>query len=261
MRPMKWVITAISGLLVLALIGAVSAFTLISNAKAGTEFKAPIMQAFDRGTQPDLHGPAGKERGGENQQLLADVLGIPVEDLQTATDAAMKTAVAQAVEEGLITQAQADAMIEKGFSDRGFGGMLFGMDSEIDMDSLLAKQLGISVEELQAARVKAHNAEIAQAVENGQIMEEQAEMMKIQDLLRDYIRDAQQQAYQSAVAKAVADGVITQAQADLVLSNIAQADGNWMGRPDAMGGRPGRGSGGFDRQGGSPENPTANPNS
>ena len=73
----------------------------------------------------------------------------------------------------------------------------------VDKDKLTAKVLGISVEELQAAR------------EEGKTME-----TLISELGLDAatVRENMQAAYKEAVQQAVSDGVITQEQADQILS-------------------------------------------
>jgi hypothetical protein len=56
------------------------------------------------------------------QALLAEELGISVEELESAQQAVFEAAVAIAVDEGKITQEQADQMLEgDGFPGRGFG--------------------------------------------------------------------------------------------------------------------------------------------
>ncbi len=61
------------------------------------------------------------------QALLAEELGISVEELETAQQAAFETAVALAVDEGKITQEQADQILERdGIFGRGRGFGLRG---------------------------------------------------------------------------------------------------------------------------------------
>lgn len=65
------------------------------------------------------------------------------------------------------------------------GGMLFGGD--LDYDTFLADALGISVEELEAARESANEAALAEAIASGYLSEEQADMIQARDALKDYI--------------------------------------------------------------------------
>ncbi len=183
--------------------------------------------------------PPGQPNGGDYQELLADELDISIEELQAAITAAQKAALTEAVEKGLITQAQADEMANRSGHAGGFGRMIMGPDSGIDMDALLAEQLGIKVETLQAAQVKAREAQFTQAVDLGEMTEDQVELIKIHEALHEYLADAYQEAFKTAVSKAVADGAITQAQADLLLSSDANRTWFGMGDPGGMRGGPG----------------------
>ncbi len=65
--------------------------------------------------------------GSDMQALLAEELGISVEELEAAQQVAFEAAVAVAVDEGKITQEQADQILEgDGYPGRGFGGRGFG---------------------------------------------------------------------------------------------------------------------------------------
>ena len=65
------------------------------------------------------------------------------------------------------------------------GGPGFG--TSFDYDAYIAEALGVSVEELQAARQGAHEAALEQAVTEGVITAEQAELIKASQALRQYI--------------------------------------------------------------------------
>jgi hypothetical protein len=112
-----------------------------------------------------------------------------------------------------------------------------------DHSALLAEVLGISEEELQAAKTEVQNRLLAEAVAAGKITQEEADLMKARLALHEYLRDRMQSAYDQAVAQAVADGVITQAQADQILSE----GGPGFFGPRMGGGRP------FGRHGGGPD--------
>lgn len=244
MTKNKWIVAVVSTISVLTFVAGFAAFSFISNASAQSNSNPSAGLTTEQRPQPFFDG---KQRTppGADQELLAKALGISLEKLQAAQEAAQKAALVEAVEKGLITQAQADEINQRGLSNRGSHGMWFGQDSDVDMDSMLAEQLGISVEELQSARNQAQEAAWTQAVKDGKLTEEQVELMKIQNALRDYLQDAQQEALNAAVAKAVADGAITQDQADLFLKNGPDGPSPWMIRPLGMPGRHG-GSGGPD---------------
>jgi hypothetical protein len=76
----------------------------------------------------------------------------------------------------------------------GFGGMrgfgrhgMFGFGTSFDYDAFIADALGVSVAELQAARQAAAESALEQAVAEGFITEEQAELMKARHALMQYI--------------------------------------------------------------------------
>ncbi|MBK6327879.1 MAG: hypothetical protein IPF56_18380 [Chloroflexi bacterium] len=250
------------------------------------------------GLVPDVMGRDGRSggshgfdgRGGlgiDEDALLAEALGITTDELQTAQDAARTAAIEQAVADGLLTQAQADALIsgdagirgDRGFDGRhGFGGA--------EMDTYLAEALGITTAELEAAQDAARAAGLAQAVADGTITQEEADLMAAAQALHDAIDEdaimadilgvtveefqaakqahtvqdlvdaagltqadlttAVQAAYDAAVQQAIADGIITQEQAD------ALANGRGFGLDglgDPRGGHGGRGGhGDFDQQ-------------
>jgi hypothetical protein len=186
------------------------------------------------------------ERRGGNDELLAEALGITVEDLQAAHEEAAAAAIDQAVAEGLITEAQAEQLQERGAMGQ-FGGFMhpfFNLaDSEIDPQALLAEALGITVEDLETAQASAQAAALAQAVEDGRITQEQADQMQARQALQPYRQDRMQAAYTEAVQQALEEGVITQAQADQLLEE--GAPGHFGGRGDMRGDMRGPGGEGF----------------
>lgn len=269
-RTVKLTIIAVVGVLAMGL--AFAAGTVISTQSASAQSAVDGLFKGGRGGP----GMPGGVRGENQDQYLADALGISLEDLQAAYTTAQDAALQQAVEQGLMTQAQADAIKEradgKGFGfGHGFGGP-DGRNSGIDFNALLADALNVSVDELQAAREQAQQAAIDAAVASGELTQEQADNMKAMQALRSYIdREALQAqvlgmsvdelkaareagktmadlleekdmtqavydeaftaAYKTAVAQAVTDGVITQAQADEILSK----DVPMMGGPGDFG--------------------------
>lgn len=187
-------------------------FVVYRTAAASTQTQEPTrLTAFGRGG--GMVGVADEH--------LAQALGISVEDLQAAYQKAWEAALAQAVEEGKLTQEQANQIKSRGFGRFGphqFGGWV---ESEANFDSLLAEALGITVEKLQAAYQTAAEARLDQAVSDGRITQEQADLMKARTKLyadQDFtssLKNAWQQAVQAAADK----GVITQEQADQIIQN------------------------------------------
>jgi hypothetical protein len=159
----------------------------------------------------------GRDFGHEDDQALADALGITLQELQAARQKVAADRLAQAVEDGRITQEQADLML----ATQALKGAL-------DQQAILAEALGISVDELQAARADG----------------------SLRDLLANItpadLRERMQAAVESALQQAVADNVITQEQADLLLDHM----GNGMGFGGQFGGHHGFGRGDFRGFGG-----------
>jgi hypothetical protein len=169
---------------------------------------------------------------------LAEALGITTDQLSAAKETARLAAIQQALDNGLITQAQADAL-KNNERAGGRGGLGFYVkDSDIDEDALLAKALNITVEQLDQARQKAEDLRLAAAVADGKMTQEQADLMKAKSALQTYL--AEKNVYANAVAQAVKDGVITQAQADAILAQSHGKDGFGSGGLGDFGGRGGR---------------------
>lgn len=160
---------------------------------------------FDRGLG-DLIDP---------QALLADALGITVDELEAAQDEAFSSMLTDAVAEGLLTQEEADLKLA-----------MRALKDTVEPDAILADALGISVEELTAAR------------EDGTLRDLMAE----QDPLE--LRAALVAGYEAAVNQAAADGLITQAQADEILGMPFPFFGRGHGGGHHRGGGPRGGFGG-----------------
>jgi hypothetical protein len=212
-KAKKWIAVAGASLAVLMLL------VVALPAAADTTVAAPVAH---RG------GPLG---GGMSDTYLAEALGITAAELQTAQQTAYEAAIDQALAQGLITQAQADALKARdGSFGRGFHRS-FGMDdATIDMNALLADALGISTDELAAARIEAQDLALAAAVEDGRITVEQADQIKARQALQTYLDeqgfpDQVRSLYETLVQQAVTAGVLTQEQADAILSDSARFGG------------------------------------
>lgn len=203
--------------------------------------------AADSVAAPVLHGSGPS--GGQSDEYLAQALGVTAAELQTAQQTAYEAAIDQALAQGLITQAQADALKQQsgqfGRGGRGFHGF-FGLDdTTIDMNALLAEALGVTTDELAAARVEAQDLALAAAVEAGNITQAQADQMKAEQALRTYMQEQGLQTqiqtlYENLVKQAVQAGVLTQEQADTILSNSNGFGGHLDGMR-GFGGGHGRG--------------------
>jgi hypothetical protein len=132
-------------------------------------------------------------------QSLAQKLGTTVEKLQQATTDARKDALAQAVKQGLLTQAQADRM-----SQRAQGGTALASVATARLDAA-AKTLGMSTSDLTTA------------LRGGKTLLDLAREKNVDvTKLRTAIADAEK----AALDQAVKDGKMTQVQADALKANV-----------------------------------------
>lgn len=168
------------------------------------------------------HMPRGVDTGAiDEHALLADALGITPEKLTAAREQAMEAALAQAVEEGIITQEQADRMPSADeMQSRRY------LASYLDRNALLAQALGMTLDELEAAYA------------DGETM---SSLMTQKGLDAAAVRDGVMAARKAALAEAVADGVITQEQADgrQTADDIGSFNAWGPCMPSKMGGRGG----------------------
>jgi len=308
LRLKKWTLgLLLSGLVVTLVVGGAWLFGATKTVSAAENLKTITQASAEPGLLGEGYLNQGRGWGGtgfmggdiDYEQLLADALGITVEELQAAHQTARDAAIDQAVEKGLITQEQADEMKVWGggeFKGLGRGRKGIADADAVDEQALLADALGITVEKLQAARETANQAAIAQAVEQGLITQEEADAMQARKNVKSYlerdvllakalgmtteelqaayaegktltdlmaakgldvatVREKLQTAYTEALAQAVKDGVITQEQADEM-----QNDGRGFGLgPGVMpGGRMGPGDhGDFHGRGGKGNCPCA----
>lgn len=163
------------------------------------------------GFGPGGFGPAG---GADRGQLLADALGISLDELHAAQEQAFTKGLDQAVADGRLTREQADLML---------AGRL--LRTLIDRQALTAQILGMTPEELQAA----HDA--------GKTLRD---LLAAKGIDPQDFQSQMQAAVDQIIAKAVADGLITQAQADALKAHPGGMRGGVRG---GMRGEPGAGPG------------------
>jgi polyhydroxyalkanoate synthesis regulator phasin len=246
---------------IIATLGAAALFGAF--AYGNTRLAAPVQAAPDN--RLALQMPGRGIGDGSTQEDLANALGITVDELTAARQKANEAAIDQALEKGLITQAQADQLKQggKAFPLAGRGNEWMSQNG-IDYEALLADALGITTQKLQEAETQAFNARIDQAVTDGKLTQEQADLMKgRRALLSDEtFRASMQSAFESAINAAVSSGVITQAQADQILKQAGTGlDGmGGFGGPGRFGpdfGGPGGRHGGWDDGNNQPQQPPA----
>jgi hypothetical protein len=232
-----------------------TALALAVTVAAAVPVAAQAQTAAAATAATDLHrgGPAGKGTFAAGDEYLTEALGITQDELDAAQQTAQTAAIDKALAEGLITQAQADALkngTELGREGRGGrgGGMLRALlalsgSDAIDMKALLAEELNITTDELTAAETEAQDLALAAAVEEGRTTQAQADLIKAQNVFRSYL--AREGVSAQILKQAVEAGAITQAQADALLQ--AQRIGGGFGGMRGFDGFRGRGhrGGGF----------------
>ncbi len=190
----------IGGVAATAVVAGMAAFTLTPNIVNAQDAEAPDTQSERSGFRGNA-GERGGERGfgergdkgAEHSQYLADALGISVDELDAAQAVVAEAAIAQAIEDGAITQEQADRMAERAGDSGGRMPIMGGHGRDgfdkggVDHEALLAAELGISVEDLQAAQEEARQAGIDQAIADGNLTAEEADLMQAGHALREYI--------------------------------------------------------------------------
>ena len=231
----KGVVAVVAGALALALVGVVALVTtgVVSASDTVASDPVPI-------TQGPPHPGGGPRRGFglrgstiDHQALLADELEITVEELKAAQVQAREAAIEQAINEGLITEEQAEQMRTRR-----------ALQSYLDRHALLVEALDMTPEELQDAFADGETVQT---------------LMEAKGLDVETVQDRVEAAFEAALTQAVTDGVITQEQADEMSMDgkpgFGLREGNPMPKgPGGCGMPRGRGRfGGPESDGGSTE--------
>lgn len=224
-RKNIWLIISTVTVLALAL-GITAAFAQEDEEPAAPEVSAqeettspkPFSERFARGFS-DFHGGMRGPDGGlegitPHNELLADALGIELEELLAAQESAHAAWLAEMVANGYMEQEQADLTLA-----------YRAMSDQIDRQAIMASALGLTEAELEAA------------LEDGTRL---STLMEEQGLTVDEFNAAMEAAYQEAVQALVPD-VLTQDQADLILENGTSLRGFGRGIPGHGNGMPGPG--------------------
>ncbi len=192
----KYVWKVLGGLVVVAILSL--AVSGVAALQASSAAAAPSETATVPSTLTGIAPAKGKGGGRgicpppiDRAALLAQELGISVDELRAAQERAEIAAVQQAVELGLVDEERADFRIAT-----------IKLRNSIDREALAAEALGMTVEELLAACNEGQKLR--------DLLEERG--MKPADFGR-----ALRSAFEAAVQQAVDDGVITQEQADQIL--------------------------------------------
>lgn len=194
-------------------------------------------------------------------EAIAGVLGISVDEYDSAVDTAREQVLDEAVAEGVLTQERADLMQERAaegfgpgmqggfFGGRGHGGMMggFGGRGDSSLLAIAAEQLGMTQEDL-----------LAELQDGSTIADLAAEQgVELQDIADAYIAQRAED-----LAAAVEAGRITQEQADAMLEHMSEEMLECLEGDFAFGG-PGKGGrgrhGGFGSGGMRPGGPPTLP--
>jgi uncharacterized protein YidB (DUF937 family) len=185
----------------------------------------PIMP-FGRGDYHgwDHHGFNGRDNSA-GDETLAEALGITVEELQAARQKVYADRLAQAVQDGYLTQDEANTMLA-----------MQALKGYLDRTALMAQALGVSVEEFEAAHDEGTLGDL------------------LADITPADLQEKMQTAVEDAVRQAVNDNVITQEQAALVLERVQNGlELRGTFGPHSFGGHHGRGGHDFHGFRGMPE--------
>lgn len=185
--------------------GFLLALVLLVGAVAGTAFATTDQQA----------GSPAATLYQDFVAKLAANLGIDQDELTTAIDATKQQMLDEAVQEGKITQEQADKIAERkdgGFCGFGFNDGRMGNKGNMGTEGRLGGRnldgmayiLGITSEELQAE------------LESGEIMQD---ILTGHGLTMQEFRQKMQEQREAQISQDLTDGKITQEQADKKLQN------------------------------------------
>jgi hypothetical protein len=212
------------GAVAVLVIGLIGSIALAQEATPEPETPAQAETTPDVDDIPRLRGFGhwgGLGRHGDSTWLtyLAEALGITVDELEDAQERAYGAWLDDAVEQGQLTQEQADEVLAAR-----------ALKAYVDKDAILAEALGMTVEELETALAS----------------QSLSDLMAERGIDAATLQANAQAAYEAAVQRAVADGVITQAQADEMLNDLSFnlfGRGEFGGHHGGRGWRGGRGGG------------------
>jgi hypothetical protein len=147
------------------------------------------------------------------REAIAEALGITVEEYEGAVDTAKERVLEESVEEGWLTEEQAERVGQR--LDAGPGKWRFAVPhlwsgpvrTELSLEGMAAEQLGLALDELR------------DALQDGKTIAELAEEGGVEP---QAIVDAYVKSIGAELEQAVADEQITQMRADAILERIEQ---------------------------------------
>lgn len=240
------------GVLVFALLAAGIGGTIVLAQGPTTTPAAP-----PAATTPSTGSSSSSSSTQSTQQTLSDLfwqsfaqkLGTTADKAKQAANDAEKDALTQAVQKGLLTQNQADAMLQR--LQNGGAGKLFGLPGARGTQNNVRATIENAGLDAAAKTLGMSTADLTTALRNGQTLLALAQSKNVDvTKLRTAISDAEK----AAVDQAVKNGQLTQAQGDALKANLAPNNidlnrgfffSNGIGRGMGPGMRPGMGPGGM----------------
>ena len=216
----------------------VTSAALILGLALGVAF-GPSLRGTTASAQTLPPGQAQQSTGTSLRTLfldkLAAALGIPRATLDTAITTAGTQTADSAVQQGTLTQAQADALKQRvqqdgigAFGHGGPGGKFGGARVAGIQEAMLdaaAKTLGITADELKTQ------------LRSGQTL---AQLAAAHTTTEQAVKDAALAAAKTKLDAAVTAGTLTQAQADAAYAELQQRGVNFAGKGPGRGGAHGR---------------------
>ena len=159
---------------------------------------------------------------------LADTLGISQEELEEARSSAMESLIDQAVVLGFITIEQAEELKSEEVLSRVGLHRYLGLEemAQLDYESFFFDALGVTAEEFKAAVATVQQEKLDDAVAEGKLTQEQADLITGWQALKENpkFNDTIKASYTAAIEEALEDGTITQAQSDALLDKLEDAN-------------------------------------
>ena len=155
-------------------------------------------------------------------QALANKFGVSVPTLQQNFADARKDALNQAVKQGLITQAQADKMLQRLQNAPATAPFNFRSGAKFGFQKGLARGavrgfLGPDVLEQVASSLNMKPADVTAALKAGKTLADLAKQQQVDEIK---VKTAIVNAEKAALDRAVKDGLVTQAAADKRKANL-----------------------------------------
>lgn len=213
-----------------------------------------------QGPSPNPPAQGGKVGFGQLYlQALASRLGTTLDKLQQAMKDARTDAINNAVKQGLITQAQADMMLQRQQNTQpGAGGFQAGK-----VVGGIRGFFGPDVLESVGKVLNMNPADVTSALRGGKTL---ADLAKSQNVDPSKVQSAIADAEKAALDRAVKDGLMTQDRANTLKANIDPSKIDLSKTRLGSGGTPGNGKffapgrfGRFGRFGGAAPTPTPKP--